>query len=136
MSRTSIALVVFLALLAIVAGLYATGPKYVVTPHHKTRWQVLVACDNLPTRAEVINYCGDTYLDETPTVDWKVDATWDTRPEAYTYTAKFRHPGGSKMLKAVVWDIEPKTTRWTTIRRASAWERVWYALVGSKNTRG
>jgi hypothetical protein len=32
--------------------------------------------------------------------------------------------------------IEPTDTRLTKICQASAWELVWYAVVGSKNTRG
>jgi hypothetical protein len=85
LSRGIIALIVFLAVLAVVAGLYAAGPKYKVycDPGHTLRHS------STPFRS--INFCQSKY-------------------------------GGPD--------------RGTRIRRTSAWERVWYSLVGSKDTRG
>jgi hypothetical protein len=123
--------VLVLVLLLVAAGLYATGPKYVVTPHAKTRWQVLVMC--FPPRAGNPYPYGFGGACGSRTEGWGVDATWDTEAEAKTYATKFEGP--VPIARNVVWDIEPKTKKWTTIRRAAAWERVWYAVVGSDNTR-
>ncbi len=81
MSKTLAGLIALLALLAIVAGVYAAGPKYKVycDPGHR-----------------LTHFGGQTYCH-----------------------SKY----GSE-------------TRGTNIRRTSAWERIWYAIVGSKDTRG
>jgi hypothetical protein len=70
---------------AIVAGLYAAGPKYVVycDPGHTLK--------HVSTLNRNVDYCQSKY--------------------------------GSEY-------------RGTRLRRASAWERVWYSIVGSKHTRG
>ncbi len=81
MSKTSAVLVVFLALLAIVAGLYAAGPKYKV-------------------------YCGDP------------ERTLEVSTRGILCLSK-----------------QGASPRDALIRRLSAAERIWYSIVGSKNTR-
>src|SRR6266487_1822884 len=110
MSRTSVALVIFLALLAIVAGLYATGPKYVVDSHPQSRFARI--------------YCQNGYEQKRRQIT--------THPQpgvAYSegIGCERRRDG---------WHWVSAKGSYTTLRRAAAWERVWYALVGSKNTRG
>jgi hypothetical protein len=53
-----------------------------------------------------MSYCGRS-----------IASTWDTEAEAKTYATKFDGPNA---IRDVVWDIEPKTKRWTTIRRVAA----------------
>jgi hypothetical protein len=85
LTKTTAAVVVFLALLAVVAGLYAAGPKYKVhcDPGHTLK--------HVTGTLKSVEYCQSKYGSE-------------FRP--------------------------------SRVRRTSAWERVWYAVVGSKNTRG
>ena len=82
MNRTAIALVVFLVALGIVAGLYATGPKY------------KLYC---PPGANEIRHIGNVALCQRNGVNVGVEAS---------------------------------------LRRTNAWERIYYAVVGSKDTRG
>jgi hypothetical protein len=86
MTKLVVGVVVFVVLLGIVVGLYATGPKY------------KVYCASGYTLSHVLGQgtiCQNRYA---------------SRPNRPSQTL-------------------------TLIRRTSAWERVWYALVGSKNTR-
>lgn len=144
MSKTTAGLITFLALLAIVAGLYAIGPKYVVERHAQTKYEAKVLCPsnrkfelpplNMPEAQAtwegfcygVQNAIGFEHR-ESADSDWWIDTEWDTQREAETYLRKYGN-----------WPshVDPRTRRWTTIRRAAAWERIRYAFVGSKNTRG
>jgi len=96
MSKPLISLVALLALLLVLAGLYATGPKY------------MVYCDRGHTLASSATYF------------------YDPSGENEQICVSKYH--GSR--------LDPGEWRGTRIRRLGAFERIWYSLVGSKNTRG
>jgi hypothetical protein len=109
MTKLVVGVVVFVAVLGIVVGLYATGPKYIV-------------------------YCDPGHRLTLGNSDRGLLAGYDPRliPEGGDPFGPAVPPRNRQYCQSK-YGSEWRNTK---LRRLGAWERVWYALVGSKNTRG
>jgi hypothetical protein len=136
--------VVFVALLAVTAGLYASGPKYehrVYTEHVERTWYQVQMCEPYQVQKEC-DWLNDSVSD-------LPGANWPTKAAAQRFLRKPHRasfyetewgagPPTPKFHRIVrVNDRHPVTRR--TTRRLPAWERigkatagVWTAIVGGK----
>ncbi len=111
MSRSTLVVLVFLALLAVAAGLYASGPKYVIGTHAQSSFARIYCQNGYEQKRRQITSHGRSG------VVYSNGITCKDRSDGWHWVS------GSGPSER-------------TIRRAAAWERVWFAIVGSKDTRG